>query len=86
VAVQEAAANAVEHAYAPGIAAFSVDAHEEAGQIVVTVTDRGQWREARGENRGRGFPLMRGLMESVDVEPAADGTSVVLRRTLEAAG
>jgi serine phosphatase RsbU (regulator of sigma subunit)/anti-sigma regulatory factor (Ser/Thr protein kinase) len=86
VAVQEAAANAVEHAYAPGTAAFSVDAHDDGGQIVVTVTDRGQWREARGENRGRGFPLMRGLMESVDVEPAADGTSVVLRRTLEAAG
>ena len=85
VAVQEAAANAVEHAYAPGTAAFSVDAHNEEGAIVVTVTDRGRWREARGENRGRGFPLMRGLMESVDVRPADHGTSVVLRRTLEAA-
>jgi serine phosphatase RsbU (regulator of sigma subunit)/anti-sigma regulatory factor (Ser/Thr protein kinase) len=85
VAVQEAAANAVEHAYAPGTAAFSVDAHNEEGAIVVTVTDRGRWREARGVNRGRGFPLMRGLMESVDVRPADHGTSVVLRRTLEAA-
>jgi serine phosphatase RsbU (regulator of sigma subunit)/anti-sigma regulatory factor (Ser/Thr protein kinase) len=83
VAVQEAAANAVEHAYAPGTAAFSVDAHNEEGEIVVTVTDRGRWREARGQNRGRGFPLMRGLMESVDVQPADHGTSVVLRRTLE---
>ena len=85
VAVQEAAANAVEHAYAPGTAAFSVDAHNEEGAIVVTVTDRGRWREARGQNRGRGFPLMRGLMESVDVQPADHGTSVILRRTLEAA-
>ena len=85
VAVQEAAANAVEHAYAPGTAAFSVDAHDEQGQIVVTVTDRGSWREARGENRGRGFPLMRGLMESVEVEPADHGTSVVLKRTLQQA-
>jgi len=85
VAVQEAAANAVEHAYAPGTAAFSVDAHAEEGVIVVTVTDRGSWREARGANRGRGFPLMRGLMESVDVRPADHGTSVVLRRTLETA-
>jgi anti-sigma regulatory factor (Ser/Thr protein kinase) len=85
VAVQEAAANAVEHAYAPGTAAFSVDAANEEGAIVVTVTDRGRWREARGQNRGRGFPLMRGLMESVDVQPADHGTSVVLRRTLEAA-
>ena len=85
VAVQEAAANAVEHAYAPGTAAFTVDAHNEQGEIVVTVTDRGSWREARGENRGRGFPLMRGLMESVEVQPADHGTSVVLKRTLLAA-
>jgi anti-sigma regulatory factor (Ser/Thr protein kinase) len=85
VAVQEAAANAVEHAYAPGMAAFSVDAHNEAGAITVTVTDRGNWREARGTNRGRGFPLMEGLMESVDVQQAGSGTSVVLRRTLGAA-
>jgi hypothetical protein len=28
---------------------------------------------------------MRGLMESVDVQPADHGTSVVMRRTLEAA-
>ena len=82
VAVQEAAANAVEHAYAPGMAAFSVDAEHREGQVVVTVTDRGNWRDARGENRGRGLPLMRGLMESVDVEPADGGTSVVMRRTL----
>jgi anti-sigma regulatory factor (Ser/Thr protein kinase) len=85
VAVQEAAANAVEHAYAPGLAAFSVDAHNEEGAIIVTVTDRGRWREARGANRGRGLPLMEGLMESVDVTQAAGGTSVVLRRTLGAA-
>jgi anti-sigma regulatory factor (Ser/Thr protein kinase) len=82
VAVQEAAANAVEHAYAPGMAAFSVDAEHTGGEVTVTVTDRGRWREARGQNRGRGLPLMRGLMESVDVVPAEGGTSVVLRRTL----
>jgi serine phosphatase RsbU (regulator of sigma subunit)/anti-sigma regulatory factor (Ser/Thr protein kinase) len=82
VAVQEAAANAVEHAYAPGMAAFSVDVEHREGQVVVTVTDRGNWRDARGQNRGRGLPLMRGLMESVDVEPADGGTSVVMRRTL----
>ena len=86
VAVQEAAANAVEHAYAPGTAAFSVEAEHLDGAITVTVTDRGRWREARGQHRGRGFPLMRGLMESVDVRPETGGTSVVLRRTLEDAG
>ena len=82
VAVQEAAANAVEHAYAPGAAAFSVDAEHRDGTITVVITDRGSWREARGENRGRGLPLMRGLMESVDVRRAEGGTAVELRRTL----
>jgi anti-sigma regulatory factor (Ser/Thr protein kinase) len=85
-AVQEAAANAVEHAYAPGMAAFSVDAEHSKGAITVIVSDRGSWRAARGRNRGRGLPLMQGLMESVEIEPTAEGTSVVLRRTLGAAG
>src|SRR5262249_40891149 len=48
VAVQEASANAVEHAYAPGSAAFEVDAHHENGVITVVVHDRGKWRAARG--------------------------------------
>jgi serine phosphatase RsbU (regulator of sigma subunit)/anti-sigma regulatory factor (Ser/Thr protein kinase) len=85
VAVQEAAANAVEHAYAPGVAAFSVEAEHREGEVAITITDRGRWREPRGQNRGRGFPLMRGLMGSVEVLPTEDGTSVVMRRTLEKA-
>jgi serine phosphatase RsbU (regulator of sigma subunit)/anti-sigma regulatory factor (Ser/Thr protein kinase) len=84
VAVQEAAANAVEHAYAPGQAAFTVDAEHEAGEVTITVTDRGQWRDPRGTNRGRGLPLMRELMDAVDVRNDSDGTAVVLRRNLGA--
>ena len=64
VAVQEAAANAVEHAYAPGVAAFTVEAEHRDGMITVVITDRGSWREARGKNRGRGLPLMRVLMRA----------------------
>ena len=82
VAVQEAAANAVEHAYAPGQAAFTVDAEHEGGEVVITVADRGQWREPRGAHRGRGLPLMRELMDAVDVRNDSDGTAVVLRRNL----
>ena len=85
-AVQEAAANAVEHAYAPGAAAFSVDAEHHDGTITVVITDHGSWREARGRNRGRGMPLMEGLMESVSVRRAPGGTSVELKRTLAGAG
>jgi anti-sigma regulatory factor (Ser/Thr protein kinase)/putative methionine-R-sulfoxide reductase with GAF domain len=85
VAVQEASANAVEHAYAPGAAVFYVDAMHEEGVITVVVHDRGHWREPRGRHRGRGFSMMRALMESVDVRQGEEGTTVVLRRRLSGA-
>ena len=82
VAVQEAAANAVEHAYAPGMAAYEVAATCEDGVISFVVRDRGRWRSPRGTHRGRGISMMRALMESVDVTQDSDGTLVQLRRTL----
>ena len=82
VACQEACANAVEHAYGPGNAHFDVDAEHREARIRVTVRDRGRWRPPRGSHRGRGLPLMRALMESVDVDHGEDGTVVVLERTL----
>ena len=82
VAVQEACANAVEHAYAPGPAAFTVEAFNDRGTIVVTVSDSGSWRAPRGEQRGRGLPLMHALMDAVDVRRSEHGTTVVLRRRL----
>ena len=86
VAVQEASANAVEHAYSPGSAAFEVDARYADGVITVVVHDRGQWRDARGgEQRGRGLPIMQSLMETVDVERSEQGTIVRLSRTLKQA-
>ena len=44
--------------------------------------DGGRWRAPRGTHRGRGLPLMRALMETVDVQHTDDGTVVVLERTL----
>jgi serine phosphatase RsbU (regulator of sigma subunit)/anti-sigma regulatory factor (Ser/Thr protein kinase) len=82
VAVQEASANAVEHAYSPGQATFEVDASHDDGLITVVVRDRGHWRPPRGRHRGRGFVMMRALMESVDIRQGDDGTTVVLRRRL----
>jgi anti-sigma regulatory factor (Ser/Thr protein kinase) len=82
VACQEACANAVEHAYAPGDEAFEVDATVVDGAVEISVQDRGQWRRARGTHRGRGMPMMEALMDSVHVQHTADGTTVVLRRRL----
>jgi GAF domain-containing protein/anti-sigma regulatory factor (Ser/Thr protein kinase) len=86
VAVQEASANAVEHAYAPGSAAFEVDARHEDGMITVVIQDRGHWRAARGgDKRGRGLPIMHSLMETVDVHHGEEGTTVMLQRRLRGA-
>jgi serine phosphatase RsbU (regulator of sigma subunit)/putative methionine-R-sulfoxide reductase with GAF domain/anti-sigma regulatory factor (Ser/Thr protein kinase) len=82
VASQEACANAVEHAYGPGHAYFDVEADHRESRIRVTVRDAGRWRPPRGSHRGRGLPLMRALMDSVDVEHGTGGTVVVLERTL----
>jgi GAF domain-containing protein/anti-sigma regulatory factor (Ser/Thr protein kinase) len=82
VATQEACANAVEHAYGPGRAEFGVEARWEDGRVTLTVADHGQWRAPRGENRGRGVPLMRALMDEVDVRHTDDGTTVTLTRAL----
>jgi len=82
VACQEACANAVEHAYAPGDEAFEVEAVRVDDGVEISVRDGGQWRRARGTHRGRGMPMMEALMDSVHVQHTAEGTVVVLRRTL----
>jgi GAF domain-containing protein/anti-sigma regulatory factor (Ser/Thr protein kinase) len=82
VACQEACANAVEHAYGPGPRTFVVEATHEHGVVRVVVRDEGHWRQPRGHNRGRGLPLMRALMERVDVQRNERGTEVVLERSL----
>jgi anti-sigma regulatory factor (Ser/Thr protein kinase) len=82
VAAQEACANAVEHAYGPSSAEFELDARWDDGVVTITVSDHGQWREPRGTNRGRGLPLMRALMDEVEVHHDDGGTSVTLTRRL----
>jgi GAF domain-containing protein/anti-sigma regulatory factor (Ser/Thr protein kinase) len=80
VAVGEAAANAVEHAYGPVDDDFVVRAERDGDHCVFTVSDRGSWRSSRGRNRGRGLALMRELMDDVQVDSGADGTVVTLCR------
>jgi serine phosphatase RsbU (regulator of sigma subunit)/anti-sigma regulatory factor (Ser/Thr protein kinase) len=82
IAVSEACANAVEHAYGPGDATIGLLAELEEGTATVTVRDRGSWRETEGGNRGRGIPVMREFMDHVAIDSGEDGTTVLLRRRL----
>jgi anti-sigma regulatory factor (Ser/Thr protein kinase) len=85
LACGEALANAVEHAYRD---------HEDgrlelrlspdgADGIVISIRDHGSWRpSAPVRDRGRGLPLMRMLMDSVEVARTEAGTEVVMKRRI----
>jgi anti-sigma regulatory factor (Ser/Thr protein kinase) len=87
VAVNEAAANAIEHAYGLFDADFVVEADVVDGVAEFVVRDFGQWRTRRAPgDRGRGLDLARALMDSVEVQPGSDGTAVRLQRRLRGSG
>ena len=79
----EAAGNAIEHAYGPGDATFDVEVAFEDGVLTATVSDTGNWREKRGEHRGRGLAIIQDLMDEVNVERDDSGTHVTMRRKLD---
>ncbi len=88
LAANEACANAIEHAYAPGPASFQLHARLEgqngAGSptVVITVGDSGQWRQPRGENRGRGLTIIETAVDDYEINTSSDGTEVTMRRRL----
>jgi anti-sigma regulatory factor (Ser/Thr protein kinase) len=82
LAVGEACANAVEHAYSPGPAWFELEATEFGGEVTIAVRDTGRWREARGENRGRGLRIIDAAMGDVELTPTSAGTEIVMCRRL----
>ncbi|MFY1691248.1 SpoIIE family protein phosphatase [Plantactinospora sp. WMMB782] len=80
VAVGEACANAVEHGHRHSSDGWiRLRAAATAGELHLTVTDNGRWKEPRpAENthRGRGFMLMRALMHKITVSTGTTGTTV----------
>jgi serine phosphatase RsbU (regulator of sigma subunit)/anti-sigma regulatory factor (Ser/Thr protein kinase) len=82
IAVSEACANSIEHAYGLRDDTIEVRASLLNGDATVTIRDHGRWREPRGGNRGRGIPIMREFMDEVSVEPSDQGTTVRLTRRL----
>ena len=84
MAVNEACQNAIEHAYGLTPEPFNVLLEAAEGEVCVTVRDRGGWRDRISDDRGRGLPLMRALMDAVEIEQRPSGSTVILRRALRA--
>lgn len=83
LAVHEAVANALEHAGLPATDVISVEAEVVDHTLRVTVRDHGSWRAQRpDETRGRGFVIMRAVMDHVDLASDDDSTRVVMSRRL----
>ena len=84
IAVNEACANAIEHAYSPSPARFSLEATAQDGVVTILVIDQGAWREPRGHSRGRGLTIVRAAMDAVEVLTDERGTTVWMQRRLGA--
>jgi len=82
MACNEACENAIEHAYDLGADIFDVEFARSRRKVEIVVRDYGTWSTSTSEDRGRGLPLMRRLMDEVDIEPGPSGTIVTLTRKL----
>jgi anti-sigma regulatory factor (Ser/Thr protein kinase) len=80
LAVDEAARNAIEHAYGLEAGSFAISASHSDSEITVRISDVGRWRPARGRRRGRGISLMRKLVDEMEIQDLHPGTEVKLVR------
>jgi anti-sigma regulatory factor (Ser/Thr protein kinase) len=85
VATWEAVANSLEHAQDPSEPRVRVRGRRLNGGITVSVADSGRWREpVPAADRGLGLELMRGLVTELEIDRGRRGTTVHLKRALEA--
>jgi serine phosphatase RsbU (regulator of sigma subunit)/anti-sigma regulatory factor (Ser/Thr protein kinase) len=82
LSASEAAANAIEHAYGGSESDFTVSCEQSAGEVTVTIRDRGRWRTARPPGGGRGLSIMRKLVDDVEINSDDRGTTVKLTKRL----
>ncbi len=84
LAVYEAMANVVEHAYTSsthrGVFDLVAEQSPVTGSLEIAVRDHGSWLSSEpGPLRGRGLPLIESLSDDVTVTSAAAGTEVIMR-------
>jgi serine/threonine-protein kinase RsbW len=90
LAVDEAAANAVRHAYGPdeaGVVELTLWTEAEgtaSATLCIEVVDHGSWRPPADQPRegGRGIPLMSHMAESVLIRYDDRGSRVLLRHRI----
>jgi len=83
LAASEAFANAVEHPLLPAAAVVDVEASLDGRSLELTIRDYGAWRDDRErEDGGLGFPIMRSVMQGVEVDSQSEGSTITLRRRL----
>jgi anti-sigma regulatory factor (Ser/Thr protein kinase) len=84
LAVDEAATNAVQHAYASGRPGqIELTIWTEPGTLCIQVCDHGHWpAEAPPPNPGLGITLMHRLVDGVLIEHGDSGTRVLLRHRI----
>jgi PAS domain S-box-containing protein len=87
LAMGEAVANVVAHAYqdAPGPMTVEVE-HDRAGRVAVTVTDSGCWQERQPDGQhsssGRGLRMMREITDVCEIDRTPEGTVVSMDRSV----
>ena len=80
LALGEACANAVEHAYRGGTGEVEVEIAGTAADLLLSVRDRGRWRvPAADGDRGRGTRIMQALASELRVDTTEGGTTVTIR-------
>ena len=83
LAMSEACNNAIEHGYGgePGTIKLCLEHRGDA--LSIRIADNGSWREPPVQtDRGRGIPIMQGLMEVAEIVRRHDGTEVLLEQRL----
>jgi anti-sigma regulatory factor (Ser/Thr protein kinase) len=82
IAVGEACANAVEHAYGPHGGTVAVHMELQPPNVVATVRDTGRWRPPPEGHQGRGMLFMRANSDDLRIDHGTTGTTIVIRRHL----
>jgi serine phosphatase RsbU (regulator of sigma subunit)/anti-sigma regulatory factor (Ser/Thr protein kinase) len=79
IAIGEACANVIEHAYGDEAGLVRVEASNLDDGVVASVCDTGAWKDRAPQGVGKGVSIMRALVDEMRIERRLSGTAVVLR-------